>query len=653
MNQQNNITLSVIVVNYNVTYFLEQCLTAVYQSKGIEHIEVIVVDNRSSDGSVAMVQEKFPQANLIVNEDNVGFSRANNQGISIARGKYIVLLNPDTVVEETSFEKTIYAFDEDDKIGGIGVRMVDGKGSFLPESKRGLPTPMVAFYKVFGLSRLFPKSKRFGKYHLTYLDEFETHEVDVLSGAYMGLRASVLKEIGHLDETFFMYGEDIDLSYRIQKAGYKNLYLAKTTIIHYKGESTKKSSVNYVFVFYRAMIIFARKHFSQNYALLFSIFIHLGIYVRATMAVIKRLISQLIPLIWNTGVGIIGLYCLTFLWKRNAISFPEEVLFLMIPAYWLLWAFSNLLAGTYDPPFKPIRLLKGTVIGTLLILIVYALLPKDLQFSRLYILLGGSWFIAWNLVERFIRYLLFKQAGGWNPTRKKRFLIIGEVEEFKRIKMLLLQHMNEVDYVHGAWISSPYPEGRYNLAEFEHKTNFSLYDELIFSAKNLSASQIIHWMTTIKSTHLDFKIAQPDTDYIIGSNSIETSGETYQLNINNLSRPESLRSKRFFDLTVCFLFLLGLPVLIFAFKRKAGFIRNLFRVLLRKRTWVGFIPREQPFKDPQLPTILQGVLTPNPMNEASSASLSDKLNVIYARDYSVLTDVRILTVSFRKLDQES
>jgi GT2 family glycosyltransferase len=249
--------LSVVIVNYNVMHFLEQCLNSVRKAvKNIES-EVFVVDNNSVDGSVKMVREKFPEVNLIVNPDNRGFSKANNQAIKIAKGEYVLLLNPDTVVEDDTFEKIIKFMDAHEDAGGLGVKMVDGKGKFLPESKRGLPTPAVAFYKIFGLSKLFPKSKIFGQYHLTYLNNDEIHEVDVLSGAFMLIRKPLLDKIGGLDESYFMYGEDIDLSYRITKEGYKNYYFPKTRIIHYKGESTKKSSINYVLVFYQAMIIFA------------------------------------------------------------------------------------------------------------------------------------------------------------------------------------------------------------------------------------------------------------------------------------------------------------------------------------------------------------------------------------------------------------
>ena len=170
--------------------------------------------------------------------------------------------------------------------------MFDGKGKFLPESKRGLPTPKVAFFKIFGLSYIFPKSKIFGQYHLGYLNKNENHEVEVLSGAFMMIKKKVIEKVGNLDETFFMYGEDIDLSYRIIKGGYKNYYFAESNIIHYKGESTKKSSINYVFVFYKAMIIFAKKHFSKTHIKTFSFLINIAIYFRASIAIFQRIFKK-------------------------------------------------------------------------------------------------------------------------------------------------------------------------------------------------------------------------------------------------------------------------------------------------------------------------------------------------------------------------
>lgn len=216
--------VSIIIVNYNVRFFLEQCLHSVFKAKNNLNIEIIVVDNHSVDGSVQMLKEKFPQVIVIENKDNVGFSKANNQGIKIARGKYVLLLNPDTVLQEDTLVKCFEFMEATPDAGALGIKMFDGKGNFLPESKRGFPSPMVAFYKIFGLSKLFPKSKIFGRYHLGFLDKDKTHNVDVLSGAFMFIRKEVLNKIGGLDEDYFMYGEDIDLSYRIKKAGYNNYF---------------------------------------------------------------------------------------------------------------------------------------------------------------------------------------------------------------------------------------------------------------------------------------------------------------------------------------------------------------------------------------------------------------------------------------------
>ncbi|MBK6541245.1 MAG: glycosyltransferase family 2 protein [Flavobacteriales bacterium] len=256
--------LSVIIVNYNVRAYLDQCLRAVLEAMKDISGEVFVVDNLSTDGSVELVRDSYPGVKLIANAENVGFSRANNQAIRLAQGEYVLLLNPDTVVGEDVFHKVIAFMDAHPKAGGLGVKMVDGTGRFLPESKRGLPTPSVAFYKIIGLARMFPRSRVFGRYHLGHLAENDTARIEILSGACMFLRKKTLDQVGLLDESFFMYGEDIDLSYRITLGGYDNYYFPEARILHYKGESTKKSSVNYVFVFYNAMAIFAQKHFTRK-----------------------------------------------------------------------------------------------------------------------------------------------------------------------------------------------------------------------------------------------------------------------------------------------------------------------------------------------------------------------------------------------------
>lgn len=279
--------LSVIIVNYNVKYFIEQCLLSVLASIETMDAEIFVVDNNSSDGSIEYLRPKFPTVHFIENKDNPGFSKANNQAIRLAKGEYILLLNPDTVVGEDTFTNVCSFMDSHPDGGGLGVKMIDGSGKFLPESKRGFPSPWNSFCKMFGLSKLFPQSKLFARYHLKYLNENKVHQVEVLAGAFMLLRKETLDKIGLLDGNFFMYGEDIDLSYRITLGGYVNYYLPER-IIHYKGESTKKD-IRYVKIFYEAMLIFFRKHY-PDYSKAYSYLIRMAIYMRGAISAIDKLL---------------------------------------------------------------------------------------------------------------------------------------------------------------------------------------------------------------------------------------------------------------------------------------------------------------------------------------------------------------------------
>ncbi|MGD9380553.1 MAG: glycosyltransferase family 2 protein, partial [candidate division WOR-3 bacterium] len=259
------IDLSVVIVNYNVKAFLEQCLIAIDRARGALNIEIFVVDNASVDGSQAMVKKRFPHVKLIENNQNVGFSTANNQAMKNARGEYILILNPDTLIQEDTLSVLRKHLDENPKSGAIGCKLLNPDGSYQINSRRSFPTPWVAFSRIVGLSKIFPKSRLFGQYNLTYLDPDIESEVDVLSGSLMMLRREALEQVGYFDEEYFMYGEDIDLSYRIKKAGWQIFYTPATQAIHYKGESTKKSEFSAITRFYSTMLIFIRKHFGGRY----------------------------------------------------------------------------------------------------------------------------------------------------------------------------------------------------------------------------------------------------------------------------------------------------------------------------------------------------------------------------------------------------
>lgn len=286
--------LSVIIVNYNVKYFLEQCLCSVRkaigantQETGRRNVEVWVVDNNSTDKSIEYLQMQFPFVQFIKNTVNQGFSKANNQAIQNAKGKYILFLNPDTIVPEDAFTKCIAFMDATPDAGSLGVQMVDGTGQYLKESKRGFPSLWVSFCKMSGLTRWFPTSKIFARYYMGHLSNQEIQKVDILSGAFMMVKKEVLDKTGGFDEQFFMYGEDIDLSYRIQQAGFTNYYFSDCTIIHFKGESTRKDS-KYVRQFYKAMVQFVQKHFHGELAWFYTGLLEAVIWLRAAITVVSR-----------------------------------------------------------------------------------------------------------------------------------------------------------------------------------------------------------------------------------------------------------------------------------------------------------------------------------------------------------------------------
>ena len=644
--------LTVVIVNYNVEYFLEQCLYSVEKAMPNINGEVYVVDNASVDGSVEMVRSKFSWVKLIANEKNTGFSVANNQAIRMAAGEYILLLNPDTLVEEDTFEKVIEFMDTHTDAGGLGVKMIDGQGKFLPESKRGLPTPMTAFYKIFGISSIFKKSKKFNYYHLGHLNNDEIHEIDVLSGACMFLRKEALEKIGLLDETFFMYGEDIDLSYRISKGGYKNYYYPNTSIIHYKGESTKKGSLNYVFVFYNAMIIFAKKHFSSKNAKLFSFFINIAIYLRAGVSIITRFIKKaFLPV-----VDFLALFGLLWLIKNQYQTysgklFPENLILIAFVIYSCIWLIGVYLSSGYERPTKPINLFKGVLFSTVFILVGYSLLPEHFRFSRAILLMGGAVATIYFLMSRVI-FGIFNRSISFSQKKDQRFLIIGSEEESSRIVNLLNQTSLGNSFTR-----------LLNPAAFHENLNQTLYrlkeiisvdeiDEVVFCAKDVSSQEIINIMARLEEQKVDFKIAPPESLFIIGSNSIKNSGDLFILDLNALTSPANRRNKRILDFLLSFSFLLTYPIICWFIQDKGGFLRNIFKVMFAKRTWVGFCSAS-PSKL-KLPSLKQGIISPliTLKSQETSDSTKQKLNIVYARNYKISTDLSIIQKGFRYLGSQ-
>jgi GT2 family glycosyltransferase len=648
--------LSVVIVNYNVKHFIEQCLFSVLKASENIACEIFVVDNNSVDGSVTIIKDKFPQVNLIVNKVNTGFSVANNQAIRLAKGEYVLLLNPDTVVQEDTFTKVITFMDTHADAGGLGVKMLDGQGNFAPESKRGLPTPFVAFYKMVGLSRFFPKSVKFGKYHLSYLPQDQINEVDVLSGAFMLMRKSVLDKIGLLDETFFMYGEDIDLSYRIQKSGYKNYYFPETQIIHYKGESTKRSSLNYVIIFYKAMAIFSRKHFSGSNAFWFNALIHFAIFLKAGIAILNRFFKAFTVPILDFLVITFGLFIIKDIYQqRTGFSediYSQKLISVAFPLYAIVWIVMVYFNGGYDKPIKLLKISRGILFGTVFILMGYSLLPEYLRFSRALILLGTSWALVSFIVTRFLFHLLNIKSYSLFSAKTKRIAIIGEEQEFNRVSALLKETQANPSFVgfvsaENNGVHNPNYIGK--IIQIDEVIKVHQINEIIFCAKDISTQFIINNMLTLVSSGVDFKIAPPESLSIIGSNNIDTAGDLYMIDVNSISKSSNKRNKRLLDIGVSILVLIFSPILFFMQEKRQNYFLNFLNVLFGFYSWVGY----GKLTDKSLPQIKRSILSPSMLISADIVD-SDKVklaNLRYAKDYKVEKDILLIWKCRKKLGQ--
>lgn len=647
--------LSIIIVNYNVRYFLEQALLSVRRATEGMAAEVFVVDNNSKDDSVAMVREKFPEVHLIANKHNPGFSTANNQAIKLSKGEYILLLNPDTVVEEETFKKCCDFMDAHPDAGGLGAKMIDGSGNFLPESKRGFPSPWVAFCKTFGLSRFFPKSKRFNYYHLGYLSEDGNHEVDVLAGAFMLMRKSVLDEIGLLDETFFMYGEDIDLSYRIIKGGYKNYYFSDTQIIHYKGESTKKGSLNYVKVFYNAMIIFAKKHFVGQKAAGFILMLQMAIYFRAFLTLVANFLKKAWFPVIDSALLVGGLVVIKNVWATNYYGNPDyyadSFYYFNVPLYVLVWVSSVFFSGGYDDSSNVRRVTRGMVIGTVLIAAVYGFLPLDLRPSRAIILFGTVWGIfalsLWRTLVHFFQY------GNLNVGKSpaQNLTIIGKKKEGERVLNLLNKAHVASNFM--GFISPKEGADKTEVlgdsTDLKKLVNIYKIEEIIFCAADLTNTEIMAWMVKL-GNKIEYKIVSENSNSIVGSSSKNTTGTLYTIDIQyNIATTMAKRNKRVLDFLGSLFLLIGSPILFLFMQNKGGFFRNMGQVLLGKKTLVSYADGEN--NQRILPKIKTGILSPKDgVGEVEiDTETARRLDFFYAKDYSVRDDFEMIYKGFVKL----
>jgi len=541
--------ISVVIVNYKVPAYLYVALdslqrSAAYFAEAYRQkngggliapssdghpapglVEVFVVDNDSGDNSHDLLTPRFPWIHWIGSTTNLGFAKANNWALKQSSGRYAVLQNPDTVLSEDTLWRCWEAMEGDSQIGGLGVKMLDGSGVFLKESKRGFPDPVSALYKLIGLSSLFPRHPRFSAYHLGHLDPQVNHQVSVLAGAYMWVRASVAAQIGWLDERYFMYGEDIDWSYRIVKAGYTNLYLAQTQIVHFKGESTQKQSMRYVRLFYGAMITFAERYYDRTRFFWLHLLLRCGIAGRAALALLRRWSDWIFhPMLDLVGFGWIMLGLTTF-WEQSVktgegLVYPDEFRYRVLPVYVLLWVLSSVVNGAYEKPYRPHRLVRGMLMGSLLIGFVYAFLPTEWRFSRGIILAGAVLCLLFSLaLKGLIRTLL----GGSQPSEtdagERRVVGYGSESPLNLARSL----MQGIPGLRWLGVVSPDAEEAGALASRQqwHALVQGLRPhEVVLDARSLSYQDLISTMEGLAGRVAAFKFFPNGLDVLVGAGDV-------------------------------------------------------------------------------------------------------------------------------------
>ncbi|MCC6186953.1 MAG: glycosyltransferase [Chitinophagaceae bacterium] len=584
--------LSVIIVNYNVQYFLELCLHSVLRaSEGID-AEVIVVDNNSADGSCAFVRAHFAQVRLIENTDNKGFSKANNQAVALAQGEFLLFLNPDTVVPEDFFHKTLAYMDAHPKVGALGPRLIDGKGSFAPDAKKSFPTLSVALFKTTGLNKIFSRSAYINKYYAVHIGEHQVAPVEVLSGCCMMLRSALLPTIGPaFDEDYFMYCEDVDLSYRVEQAGYQNIYFPEATIVHYKGESTRKASLKYIRIFNEALSTFVRKHYTKANATLFILLINIGIALRAVWAFVKMFFKLLKTPIFDAILLLGVLVMMNQLWVegvKHLKPVASLTLYATFPVYILLWTLSIYLNGGYDQPYRGLRVLRGMVIGTIIILAYFGILSAEYRYSRAVILFSGALGAIGILgMRELLNWMGIAKVVRYNQVPKRAVIVATEAHYVQTSDMLEQVHYAP-DIIGRISVQPNESNALADVANMHQVIRALNIDEVVFCVNGLRYETILAQMQKCGNKY-DYKIHIPGSRSFVGSNSSASSGDLYTADTRyNIATFISLRNKRVFDFVAALVLLLLSPFLMFWVHSPVGLWGNIFNVLIGNKTWVGY-----------------------------------------------------------------
>jgi len=678
-----NIDISIVIVNYNVKAFLEQCLMAIERAKHDLTIEIFVVDNASVDGSQTMVKKKFPNVHLIENRINVGFSKANNQALRKSKGRYTLILNPDTLIQEDTLLILSNYLSIHQDVGAVGCKLINPDGSFQITSRRSLPTPWIAFTRIVGLSKLFPKNRLFGRYNMTYLDPNVETEVDVLPGSLMFIRHEILSTIDYFDESFFMYGEDVDLCFRIKKQGWKIVYIPETKAIHYKGESTKKSEFSFVSNFYTAMLIFANKHFKHRYSIFIRILLVTGIYGRALFSYLWRVIKNLITPAIDVALMVLSIFAAIKIWLPH---YPLDRFSVVYPIFVLVWFAALYLFGVYHKKgkFRLKPVVWSSIVG-LLVNSTFVYFFKQFAYSRVVVLISFLLIIVSLNLWRIIYRLSGPLAKKGPISKLRRAIIIGAGKEGKRI-LRQLQNRPDMHYEICGFVDFEQKsigktiDGIEVLATIDNirdVVRIEKINDVIFSSDRLTNAQILETIILAQRSGVNFRIVPHELEYIVAKSSVDEIDTVQMLDFSGVADPLDLIVKRLFDIACAMLliilslplvlvnFLLGArpkrrvvagymgkPISISMFQGGIGFLKYLplyYSVFTGTLSIVGseiseYDPRDyRAIYKPGLTGLVQ--LKVREKKKALTQQEKDYYNLYYVKNQSVITDIQILLKS--------
>jgi len=656
------IVISIIIVNYNVKDFLQSLLLSLDKAlKNITH-EIIIVDNASTDGSVELIKNNFSNVTLIDNKKNIGFSRANNLGLKISKGKYLLLINPDTLVSEDTFTEMIKFFETHPEVGLAGCKILNPDGTLQLACRRSFPGPWTSFCKVTGLSSLFPKSKIFARYNLTYLDEKKSYEVDAVSGSFMMFTRKVYEEIGGLDEEYFMYGEDLEYCYRIQKSGYKIYYVASTQIIHYKGESTKRSSIDETKFFYSAMHLFVKKHFSTSFVVEF--ILRTAILVRGFISFLGK--YKLI--IWAIFLDFL-FFDLSLLMAEkiyighNAWSgFPSNNLMFIYSVPLLIQFFVSSVIGVYQKDKLSIFRNIGSILAGFLILTSLTFFLKQFAYSRAVVLIAYSIFAFLTIIWRLVFRVSSKTGLLNEEIKQRRTLIIGidgfSVNIAKKLESNSIRLYSVIGLISQSFSKVGESINKFNIIGSIENIRKVIRDEkineVVFSTSDLSYSQIMKIVSDCKNLGVEFKLVGKNLDYIVGKTSVDMLDDVPVIELNyNINHFPHKQIKAIFDYLfglLILLFIYPFIYLIFSHKKEyskfVNIILNVPSIFTGKVSFVG--PKNNNGINSTFYKGKKG-LTGLWYTEGTEKDKEEKLDIFYARNQNIWLDLDLIRRTLLKM----